>query len=37
VQQVRQPLYASSKAKWKKYEAQLQPLVETIGETCITF
>ena len=37
VQQVRQPLYASSKAKWKKYEAQLQPLVDTIGKTCITF
>jgi tetratricopeptide (TPR) repeat protein len=37
VQQVRQPLYASSKAKWKKYERHLQPLFETIGERKITF
>ncbi len=37
VQQVRQPLYASSKAKWKKYEKQLQPLVDTIGTRRIVF
>lgn len=37
VQQVRQPLYASSKAKWKAYEAQLKPLIDTIGDRRITF
>jgi tetratricopeptide (TPR) repeat protein len=37
VQQVRQPLYASSKAKWKKYETQLQLLKDTIGEVKISF
>jgi tetratricopeptide (TPR) repeat protein len=31
VQQVRQPLYATSKEKWRKYEAHLGPLIETIG------
>ncbi|MDX8354936.1 sulfotransferase [Cognatiyoonia sp. IB215182] len=36
VQQVRQPLYASSKDKWKRYERQLQPLVQTIGDIRIT-
>ncbi len=30
VQQVRQPLYASSKAKWRKYEEQLSQLARTI-------
>lgn len=33
VQQVRQPLYKSSKAKWLNYRRQLWPLVEAIGET----
>lgn len=28
--QVRQPLYASSLESWKKYERQLQPLLETL-------
>jgi tetratricopeptide (TPR) repeat protein len=31
LQQVRQPLYSSSKAKWRRYEEHLQPLIETIG------
>ncbi|WP_282153410.1 tetratricopeptide repeat-containing sulfotransferase family protein [Ruegeria atlantica] len=31
VQQVRQPLYSSSKEKWRKYEAQLSPLFTTIA------
>ena len=35
VQQVRQPLYKSSKEKWRKYERHLLPLIETIGETWI--
>ncbi|WP_420586175.1 tetratricopeptide repeat-containing sulfotransferase family protein [Ruegeria sp.] len=30
VQQVRQPLYSSSKEKWRKYETQLSPLLATI-------
>ncbi|MEM7121532.1 MAG: sulfotransferase [Pseudomonadota bacterium] len=29
--QVRQPLYNSSVARWKKYEAELQPLIEALG------
>ncbi|WP_037312529.1 tetratricopeptide repeat-containing sulfotransferase family protein [Ruegeria halocynthiae] len=37
VQQVRQPLYTSSKAKWRKYENHLQPLIETIGNNRISF
>ena len=37
VQQVRQPLYSSSKAKWHRYQAHLQPLIETIGDNHITF
>ncbi len=32
VQQVRQPIYASSKQKWRRYEKHLQPLIETIGQ-----
>ncbi|MTI02425.1 tetratricopeptide repeat-containing sulfotransferase family protein [Roseibium sp. RKSG952] len=32
VQQVRQPLYSSSKAKWRRYERHLQPLIDTIGD-----
>lgn len=32
LQQVRQPLYSSSKAKWRQYEAHLQPLIKTIGD-----
>ncbi|WP_170327465.1 tetratricopeptide repeat-containing sulfotransferase family protein [Ruegeria arenilitoris] len=35
VQQVRQPLYASSKEKWRKYERHLAPLIETIGASAI--
>ncbi|WP_299077755.1 tetratricopeptide repeat-containing sulfotransferase family protein [uncultured Ruegeria sp.] len=37
VQQVRQPLYKSSKEKWRNYEAQLAPLIQTIGEARIRF
>ncbi len=37
VQQVRKPLYNSSKAKWRNYEAQLQPLIDTIGDNAIRF
>ncbi|MES0885090.1 tetratricopeptide repeat-containing sulfotransferase family protein [Roseibium sp. SCP14] len=37
VQQVRQPLYTSSKAKWRRYEKHLRPLIETIGENRIGF
>ncbi|MES0827344.1 tetratricopeptide repeat-containing sulfotransferase family protein [Ruegeria sp. SCP11] len=33
VQQVRQPLYKSSKEKWRKYEEQLSLLVDTIAES----
>lgn len=36
VQQVRQPLYATSKEKWRKYEAHLGPLIETIGNNRIS-
>lgn len=35
VQQVRQPLYASSKQKWRRYERHLQPLIDTIGDNRI--
>jgi tetratricopeptide (TPR) repeat protein len=35
--QVRQPLYATSKEKWRKYETQLAPLIRTIGNTQIRF
>jgi hypothetical protein len=31
VDQVRRPLYRSSVARWKLYEAQLAPLLETLG------
>ncbi len=37
VQQVRKPLYNSSKAKWRKYEQQLQPLIDIIGDNAIRF
>ena len=37
VQQVRQPLYATSKEKWRRYEAELSPLIKTIGDNKITF
>ncbi len=37
VQQVRQPLYKSSKEKWRNYETHLAPLIETIGEAKIPF
>ncbi len=37
VQQVRQPLYKTSKEKWKRYEAQLQPLVDIIAYNKISF
>jgi len=29
--QVRQPIYASSMARWKAYEAELQPLIAALG------
>ncbi|WP_171133216.1 MULTISPECIES: tetratricopeptide repeat-containing sulfotransferase family protein [unclassified Ruegeria] len=35
VQQVRQPLYRSSKEKWRRYETHLQPLIDTIGDNRI--
>ncbi|MEQ9616725.1 MAG: sulfotransferase [Phycisphaerales bacterium] len=31
-QQVRQPMYRSSVARWKKYEKHLGPLIESLGE-----
>ena len=37
VQQVRKPLYKSSKAKWLNYKTQLRPLIETIGDSAIQF
>ena len=37
LQQVRQPLYSSSKQKWRKYSNHLTPLIETIGERRIAF
>lgn len=37
VHQVRQPLYTTSKEKWKKYETQLQPLRKIIGDNRIQF
>lgn len=37
VQQVRQPLYSSSKNKWRRYEKHLQPLIETIGDNRIAY
>jgi tetratricopeptide (TPR) repeat protein len=37
VQQVRQPLYATSKEKWRSYETQLGPLIKTIGDAQILF
>lgn len=30
--QVRQPIYQSSVAKWRRYEEELQPLYDTLGE-----
>lgn len=30
--QVRQPIYASSKAKWKRYEQHIKPLMEAVEE-----
>ncbi|WP_212522995.1 tetratricopeptide repeat-containing sulfotransferase family protein [Actibacterium sp. MT2.3-13A] len=32
VHQVRQPLYASSMAAWKRYEKELAPLIEALGD-----
>ncbi len=37
LQQVRQPLYASSKEKWRRYEQHLQPLIDTIGDNRAPF
>tara|TARA_R110000744_G_scaffold138515_1_gene249360 strand:+ start:6071 stop:7639 length:1569 start_codon:yes stop_codon:yes gene_type:complete len=31
--QVRRPLYASSVDRWRRYETQLQPLIEALGAT----
>jgi hypothetical protein len=31
VWQVRQPVYQSSKGKWRRYEKHLAPLIEAIG------
>jgi len=33
--QVRQPIYASSVKGWRKYEAHLGPLFETLGELAV--
>jgi hypothetical protein len=33
VSQVRQPIYQTSKQKWRKYEAYLQPLLENLDPT----
>ena len=30
--QVRQPVYRDSLARWRRYERQLQPLVDALGE-----
>jgi len=30
--QVRQPIYASSVKRWKKYENKIQPLIESLGD-----
>jgi len=32
VTQVRQPIYRSSIARWRRYEKHLAPLIEAIGE-----
>ncbi|WP_039018032.1 tetratricopeptide repeat-containing sulfotransferase family protein [Halocynthiibacter namhaensis] len=32
VYQVRQPMYKSSMAAWKRYEADLQPLIDALGD-----
>lgn len=37
VQQVRQPLYKTSREKWRRYEAHLGPLADTIGDNRISF
>ena len=31
VNQVRQPIYKTSAGRWKKHEAQLQPLLSALG------
>ena len=30
--QIRQPIYSSSVARWRRYEEQLKPLYETLGD-----
>ena len=30
--QVRQPIYASSVKRWKRYENKIQPLIEALGD-----
>jgi hypothetical protein len=32
--QVRQPIYNKSVARWRRYEKHLGPLIEALGETC---
>jgi tetratricopeptide (TPR) repeat protein len=32
VTQVRQPIYATSVARWRRYESRIGPLIETLGE-----
>jgi tetratricopeptide (TPR) repeat protein len=34
--QVRQPIYASSVKRWKKYENKIQPLIEALGDLAVT-
>ena len=33
VDQVRNPIYTSSQQRWKRYEKQLSPLIEAIGDS----
>ncbi len=32
IHQVRQPIYGSSVARWKRFERELEPLVEALGD-----
>lgn len=35
--QVRQPVYQSSKGRWRRYEKHLEPLIEAIGEAAAAY
>jgi hypothetical protein len=34
--QIRQPLYASSVGRWRRYEDQLQPLIENLPPAALS-